>query len=74
MTLVLASGCAFAQVGIDSHQPFGDGGALVPAGTPVVLDANARAALADAFAWQVRDQRILGSLGCRHSALPLRAL
>jgi hypothetical protein len=59
ITLALASGSAYAQVGIDHPQPFGDGGAMLPAGTPVSLSANERELLQSSFAWQTRDAAIL---------------
>lgn len=59
--LALASGQALAQVGIDGPAPFGDGGAMYPVGSRVVLDASRRSALEGAFDWRARDAWIMGS-------------
>lgn len=61
LMLVLTSGSALAQVGIENLRPFGDGGVSVPAGTQVSLSADEQRILQDAFAWSSRDVSILGS-------------
>ncbi|MCA9276920.1 MAG: S8 family serine peptidase [Phycisphaerales bacterium] len=61
LLLVLASGLAHAQVGIESASPFGDGGARVEVGQTVMLSAGQQRVLRDAFAWSVRDAGIVGS-------------
>ena len=61
LLLVLTSGSALAQVGIENPRPFGDGGLMTPAGTTVTLDATQRQALRDAFAWGAGDASILGA-------------
>lgn len=69
--LALASGSAFAQIGIESPTPFGDGGAVIDAGVRVSLDATQRAAMANAFAWSARDAGILSrTLSPRVSFIP----
>ncbi len=57
--LVLASGQAFAQGSIESSNPYGDGGAMIPAGQAVSLSASQQRALLGAFAWQSRDIAIV---------------
>ena len=72
LLLVLASGLAHAQVGIESASPFGDGGARVEVGQTVTLSAGQQLALRDAFAWSERDAGIVGSaLSPRVSFVPI---
>jgi hypothetical protein len=61
LLLVLASGSALAQVGVENPRPFGDGGVSVPVGSRVNLSADQQDALLGAFAWSSRDASILRS-------------
>jgi hypothetical protein len=71
MLLALASGSAFAQVGIESASPYGDGGARIDIGESVVLSGAQQRALLDAFAWEARDGGIVGApLSPRVSFVP----
>ena len=60
--LVLASSCVFAQVRVERPTPLGDGGTMLPAGSRVVLSRAQQGLMRDAFAWHVRDAKILSSV------------
>ena len=75
LLLVLASGQAFAQVGVESDSPFGDGGTMLATGTVVELTGETQQSLGAAFDWQERDNWIMSvAISPRISFEPIAGL